>query len=210
MATRIITPSGAGHRALHPSAKNGRGIRCQSLLELDACRFLEFCPDVRSFDEQIEVEVQISPGVRRHVRPDFHVVCHGRQIVVVEVKPAEKLKQEKIKARIELLREHFASLEIPYRVLTESELRQQPLQKNLVRLMAFRSFCPWRVHGEVQEQLPTQPLAIGDLVDRLGDFQLIMRLLANQMLFTDLSAPICANSSVSINQEEYDNELLRL
>lgn len=210
MTTSIITPSGAGHRALHPSAKNNRGIRCQSLLELDACRFLEFSPDVRSYEEQVEVEVEVSPGIRRLVRPDFHVVCHGRSMVVVEVKPAEKLKQEKTKARIELLREHFAALGIPYRVLTEAELRQQPLQKNLVRLMAFRSFGPWCVPDEVREHLPKQPLALGDLVDRIRDFQLVMRLLGNQMLFTDLSMPICWNSSVSTNHEEYANELLRL
>ena len=210
MTLRIITPSGAGHRALFPSAKNRRGIRCQSLLELDACRFLEFCPDVLSYEEQVEVEVEVSRGIRRLVRPDFHVVCRGRPLVVVEVKPAEKLKQAKTAARIELLREHYGAMGISYRALTEAELRQQPLHGNLVRLMAFRSFVQKFVPDSVWEQLPKQPIALGDLVDRVGDFQQVMRLLANQMLFTDLSMPICWNSSVSTNHEDYENELLRL
>jgi hypothetical protein len=210
MTTRIITPSGAGHRALFPSAKNGRGIRCQSLLELDACRFLEFCPDVRSYEEQVEVEVSLGPGTRRIIRPDFHVVAHGRPLIVVEVKPKARLCEERICARIAVLRRQFERLGVPYRVLTEVELRQQPLQQNLCRLMTFRSFRPLPVLASIRAQLPIRPVPLGEVVERLADYQLAMRLLADGVLFTNLHAPMSVTSLVSINSEEFSDEEFRL
>lgn len=209
MTTNIITPSGAGHRCVFPSAKNQRAVSCQSLLELDACRFLEFCPDVLSYEEQVEVEIQVN-GKPRTVRPDFHCKTYEQSLVVVEVKPSAKLEKPQIKERLARVREHLAQLDIPYRVLTEVDLQRQPLQKNLVRLMGFRSFRPIPVPEFVRRQLPSSGEPLSEVVERLQDYQLAMRLLANQHLHTDLGTPITMNSIVSTNSEEFANELVRL
>ena len=161
-----------GSFLLIPCRRIGRAIRCQGQLEAAAATILANCPLARSIQEQPlqiwyawrestsgpQIRLLDRPPQRRrmgnsrvsYVVPDFLVRMTNRPMRLVEVKPSSQLDRPIVQRKLAVARAYARQQGWEYHVLTERELLNRPLLRNLRLLARYRQIA---VDQELANQL---------------------------------------------------------
>ena len=109
-----------------------------SLLQKDFMYWLEFDPDVVSYKTlAIQLEYYINGKQKRHA-PDFQVIRHQKK-QIIEVKSQKIIKSEKYRRLYPLLLKICDETGWEFIVITESQVRQEPLLSNIKLLYKYGS-----------------------------------------------------------------------
>lgn len=160
-----------GSFLLVPCPQIGRAIRCQGQLEAAAATILVSCPLVTSIQEQplqiwyVWRETSSGPQIRllekppqrrrigdsrvSYVVPDFLVRMENRPVRLMEVKPSSQLNRPIVIRKLAVARAYAHQHGWEYYVLTERELLNGPLLRNLRLLARYRQ-------TEVDQELANQ------------------------------------------------------
>lgn len=116
-----------------PSLKLGRTVQCESLLEADAALLLDASPSVTAYAEQpIRIHYWYDGVWRSHI-PDFALLL-GDQLTLIELKFSVDV-DEAVWDRTRLMAASFARFGVGYQLLTEADIRQEPMLQNARRLL---------------------------------------------------------------------------
>jgi len=130
-ARNVISPSGGIVRGKFPSRKNGRMVHHEGLLELDAIYLFETSPEIIRYREQ-PTPIHYPDGAKlRRYTPDFELLLVTGESVTIEVKPTRFLEEEKIRHKFNRIEEYTRRSTIPFVILTEKIIRQEPRLSNL-------------------------------------------------------------------------------
>lgn len=208
MVTRkVVTRSGRGIRGYFPSRKMRCMVPWESLLERDAILLLEFSPGVQSYQAQPEIILYPHGDEIRRYFPDFEISTGSGINVQIEVKTSEQLAKPKMAEKYRTIATHYQSAGRQFRILTDLEIRREPLHTNLKMLMRHS-----RHDGELASSLSqatkflqkeARPLQAMGL-----EAEIIWRLLAHGHLRCDLAEPIAASTLISLPQGDRDDSLL--
>lgn len=213
MRTRkVITRSGARIRGKFPSAKMGKSVHWESLLERDACLLLEFSSGIRSYQEQPrKVQMSASGHPDQVQYPDFEITTVDGEVGYLEIKHSSQFSRPDVKAKLQLLQEQLEEEGYFYRVLTEVEIRRQPLLQNLWCLLPYRSPCIKPIHGDLANKISSHlhETTLNELSEILGSTQSVMTLLADQHWVFDLNKKLNPGTALKRNYGvTYENILL--
>lgn len=107
-----------------------------SLLQKDFMYWLEFDPDVLSYDTSAIPLEYYSNGKQKLYVPDFQVIRHQKK-QIIEVKSQKVIKGEKYKRLYPLLSEICDEAGWEFVALTESQVWQEPLLSNIKLLYRY-------------------------------------------------------------------------
>ena len=179
-----------GTFVLVPFPKGGRSIRCQGQLEGAAAVILANCPLVELIHEQpFQIryawrETPLGPEIRlldqhnaarpavpwrcSYIVPDFLVRMASGITRLIEVKPFDKLPKPDVQRKLSVARCFAEQNGWSFHVLTERELRRDPLLGNLRLLSRYRRLM---TDAEICERILTlvaeQPTSISDVCVRV-------------------------------------------
>ncbi|HRM52436.1 MAG TPA: TnsA endonuclease N-terminal domain-containing protein [Ottowia sp.] len=204
----VISPSGGIMRCKFPSRKNGRLVHCERLLELDAAYLFETNHRVASFREQ-PITITYPDGARlRRYTPDFELTLANGLIVWVEIKPLSSLARAEVQHKVARVAEHMARIQQPFVVLNDTLLRQEPRRTNLQAIYHRASPQPRTVQASeaaLRRCSHRLPAGLTDATQALAAAGLEpYSLLLAGALRCDLSAPLTADTLITINREDDD------
>lgn len=209
-ARRVVRPTGGIFRGRFPSRKSGRTVAFESLIERDALLLFEFSRGVVSYREQPYSIYYTFEGKSRKYTPDFELTLTSGALLLVEVKPEEKALAPDEARRLRRIGEHFSELGVPFRVLTDTEIRRGALLPNLNTLFPYLGTAP----SGLQRRLAVAPLLDESFLTvaharlRLGSTPEVWRLLAQDILICNMREPLNESTALSIqNCEPSDEEL---
>jgi hypothetical protein len=134
MPVRKVSNHGGSVTGRFPSAKMGRMIAFESLLERDFIYLIEYDPVVEWFEEQpLSIEYEYE-NRQLHYTPDFHLFESG-QHVLVECKPSRFVETEENCRKFAVTREWCAERVWEFRVITDQQVRSGFRLQN-VKLLA--------------------------------------------------------------------------
>lgn len=135
---RKIPPSRGKHSRYEvPFIRKKSMILCEGSIERDYVKVLDFDPTI---NEIISQPIAIFYSYRGKVRvyfPDFKVILTNGDVWIVEIKPAEKLRKEENLIKYVVGKLYCDPRGWEYKVVTEDEIRQGFLIKNLNDLRSF-------------------------------------------------------------------------
>ncbi|ARV19526.1 hypothetical protein AEP_02600 [Curvibacter sp. AEP1-3] len=190
---KIVTRSGKRFRGKFPSRKMKTMIHWESLLELDAIHLFEFHPSIVSYYEQPSEEFYYDhEGRHRTYFPDFLLVFRSGKRLLVEVKPKALLDNPTLQNKYRAIAKRFADQDRPFRVLTEDEIRKEPLRTNLRTLRNHsKKVAHCVVDQQVQEAISAQATwRFDELSHLLGGNQHVYQHIYLDGLRMNLDAPI--------------------
>lgn len=198
-ARNALTRSSRGFRMKFPSVKLGRMVECESLLEADAVRLLEFSPGVLFYQEQ-PARIQYWDGAKmRDYYPDFQLNLRDGRIVHLEVKRSEELAKATLENKFAAIARHYSDVGMHFRIATEREIRKEPLQTNLRRLCYHRSHALQELPSitKLTHELGIAPITLNKVEQLLGS-KITWRLLAHGHLECDLNCAISSETNISV------------
>lgn len=149
-ARDVVIRGGRTYRSYIPSKKLNRMIHCESNLERDAVNLFEFSCAVVKYQEQPAL-IHYLQGLETHKYfPDFEVTLTSGEKIHIEIKPASKLAQPKVFKKLSAIAEHYKKLPIDFKILTEVQIRKEPLFSNL-KLLAKNVRQPKDITGELEK-----------------------------------------------------------
>lgn len=173
----------------------------------------EMHPLIESYQEQPSEETYYDEcGNARVCYPDFLLRLTDGSEAWVEVKRKVDLSRPKIKRKLELIALRFAEQGRSYRILSEEQIRRQPLHTNLEEL--------WKAANAVRIDTSVHSIANGlsnhrlytmaELSVLLGDEQMVLALIARGHLRTNLELQLTPTSKVwtALNKEAGDGAFL--
>lgn len=188
-ARKVVTRSGRGYRGYFPSIKLNRMVEWESLLERDFILLLEFSPAVESYREQPEKIQYERDGELYYYFPDFEVDLYSGEILHVEVKPKRKLSGKELQGKFQAISRRYDRHEATFKIMTEEEIRKEPLFSNLQKLCRYRGKLKFDLDEEWNEfkntLAPDVAYTVNQLSKRFGIHK-TMALLANHGIFCDL------------------------
>lgn len=196
---KVVTRSGRGMRGKFPSRKLGQHVHWESTRERDAILMFELHPLVLSYQEQPSADTYYDDeGTAHTCYPDFLLRTVGGKELLIEVKRSADLARPSIKRKLALIAMRYAELGRTYRVITEHEIRREPLHGNLQLLWeALRAMViPPAAHRAVGELSPQRVYTVADLVPLLGDEKTVYAFIALGRLRTNLEARLNRASPV--------------
>lgn len=212
-ARKVITRSGRGIRGKFPSKKLKRHIHWETLLERDAALMFEMHPLIASYQEQPSEETYYDEcGNVCVCYPDFLLRLIDGSKVWIEVKRKIDLSRPKIRRKLELIALRFAELGRTYRILSEEQIRREPLHSNLEELWKATNAArvDTGVHSVVNGLSNQQLYTTEEISVLLGDEQIVRALIAHGRLRTNLEMPLGPASKVwtALNKEAGDGSFL--
>ena len=196
---KVITRSGKRIRVKFPSTKLNRMIHCESPLERDAAYHFEYHPLVEGYQEQPSVEYWYDKfGVQHRYYPDFQIDFKDGRKLLIEVKPTRYLNTKKVRDQLEAVAKRFAEQDRPFRVLTEKEIRREPLFSNLKKMHRSNKKTAELVpHTVLVAKLEGGPSWLfGKLSDMLHGVNKVLRLVRSNHLQVDLELPLSSDALV--------------
>jgi hypothetical protein len=130
-ARNIISSSGGIVRGKFPSRKCKRMIHYEGLLELDAIHLFESSPLIACYWEQPFKMHYPDGGRLRRYTPDFELALTNGKTILIEVKPTRSLQNAQIQHKFKCIEAHLQRLEVPFVILTDATIRQEPRLSNL-------------------------------------------------------------------------------
>lgn len=198
---KVITRSGKRIRVKFPSTKLNRMVYCESPLERDAAYHFEYHPLVESYQEQPSIEHYYdAAGVQHRYYPDFRLNFKDGGVLLVEVKPGRYLTTRKVRTQLKFVAARFAEQNRAFRVMTEQEIRREPLFSNLKELHKACKKSTERMPASV---LPTRLTGgpswlLGKLSDLMEGKNKVLRLIRSNHLQIDLELPLSSDAVVSL------------
>lgn len=194
---KVVTRSGRGFRGYFPSRKMGQMVAWESLLERDAIQLFEFSPGVLRYRGHQELVLYPDGSRIRRYFPDFEITTAGELTFHIEVKLSSKLTLPKYADKYRAIAAHYQSQARHFRIITELELRREPLFSNLERLARHSRLSEGHAAAlsHISTLLRPGPLPLGALE---MDEATLWRLLAQGQLRCDLAAPITSSTLISL------------
>lgn len=191
---KVVTRSKVTVRYIVQSIKNAMAIECESGLERDLALVLEFSPWVDSYKEQPEkFQIPTEPKAFTTI-PDMLVTLTNGDKRFFEAKYARSAK--KLEGRHQLVAKHLETLGYRYQVLTENDIRpNQIVIDNCLYLNGFRSQSK-RSAEELSRYVPKGTFSLKELIERLGDSQLAIELIARQLIYHDFKKILSQKSEL--------------
>lgn len=127
------------------SPKTNTVFTVESSLEFDTCFHLEYSPSVKFYEAQPEGFYYEFAGRRCPYTPDFRVVDQRGSVSFLEVKPSGKVTDPDFLQRFPLKQQRAIELFSPLKLVTEKQIRVDPILGNLKllhRYSGFQSFTP--------------------------------------------------------------------
>ncbi|WP_343742424.1 TnsA endonuclease N-terminal domain-containing protein [Herbaspirillum huttiense] len=185
-------------------------IHWESQLERDAVILFEFSKGVISYREQPLTTYYALDGMIRRYTPDFEITLFTGEVVLIEVKPSEKLLDPKERTRLRRIAEHFAETGSAYRILTEIELRTGDLLANLQMVFRYREakLSPFERRKFSEQICVAEEMTFGEATALLGAKSLVWILIAEHLLFCDLRHPVTEKTVLFTGIREGCNEEL--
>jgi len=208
-----VSPSKGRVVGYYSSCKNNRGTAWESQLELKACTLFEFSPSIRSYQEQpITLWLPARYDKLSRYTPDFEITDLNGLVSYVEVKPESKLKDPLIRETLLAASTLLEKQGYPYFVLTEKELLQQHLIRNLTVLKAYK-----RYEFEANELLRAinwitiqGQSTYRDFSNYMGGPKAVLALIAQQLIATDLYQPLSLTTPIWPTEESnHENNLFK-
>jgi hypothetical protein len=195
-------------RGKFPSLKMGRMVHWESLLERDAIMLFEFSPGVTSFREQPFSTHYFIDGKMRRYTPDFELTLQCGRVLLVEVKPWDKLQVVETLRRFKAIQSHFQSSGLSFLLLDDKHIRRQPLLKNLFTLCCYRTPPPSAEELRQFEEIlnHVEPLTFGTAVQALGSERAFWQLVALEQITIELAAEIHINTPCRTTRKKSQNE----
>lgn len=204
-AREPITRSRGIVRGQFPSFKMSRMIAWESQLERRACYLFEFSRGVKSFREQpITFRVPFSDRVKRYT-PDFELILGTGEIVYVEIKPENKLKDLEILSfynniSIQLNRESYQFI-----VITDKELINAIRERNLIILRGYQQQLLSKY--EVEQTISwlkqrAKPIYLKELMTFLSSIHKAYTFIAQGLISTDLDKPFSEDTIIDYLKED--------
>ncbi|WP_280788877.1 TnsA endonuclease N-terminal domain-containing protein [Paenibacillus sp. PastF-3] len=138
-ARKIKASRGKHHRYKVPFLKTKKMIHCESSIERDYVKILDFEPNIVDIIYQ---PLQIPYIYREKIRnyyPDFKVLTKKGDVWIVEIKPEEKLRNEDNLIKYVVGRLYCNQFGWEYRIVTDKLIRPGYFQENLAILRALGS-----------------------------------------------------------------------
>lgn len=199
LARKVVTRRGRRFRGYYPSAKLGRMVSWESLLERDAILLIEFSPGVVTYREQpVEIRYPFGAGTRSYF-PDFEITLANGKQAHVEVKTVAELARPEVSGKFTAVAEHYERIKLDFIFLTNEEIQREPLQTNL-RTLSYLSHreepIGWNVH-KLSQMLGAGAIPFRDCEAKLGKV-LTQRLIAGGVLQMDLHLPMAGDTPVFV------------
>lgn len=212
---KVITRSKKTFRVKFPSKKNKCMIHCESILERDAALYLEMSHQVKSYKAQPSVETYYDNElVARLYFPDFEAILTDDSSVHIEVKPSSKLSRPDLKGKLEAIFRRYQEQGRRFRILTEKDVRSEPLHSNL-KLLAYHTreqinAQKFEALKQVLKQLTSITIAKAAAI--IGEEKDVYSLIASGYLATNLNQPINQSSLIWIRNhlQGDENDSIRL
>jgi TnsA endonuclease N terminal len=203
---KVVRPTGVNFRGRFPSRKCGRPVSFESLIERDAIILFEFSRGVSGFREQPYSVHYTLNGRTRKYTPDFELILASGAVLLVEVKPEERANEPTEFQRLARIASHFAERGIPFRILTDKQIRQRDLLFNLNGLIPYRdASLPDFQRRLLQSRLPDAPVAWAHVRSVVGSNAQVWRLLAHDLVSCDLRQRLNDHTILSIQHSEADD-----
>ena len=174
------------------------------MLEGDAVAIFDHSPDVREFMEQPCTEHVFGNGKFFRYTPDFQLTLINGTQEYVEVKPAKNLLSPKLQRRLNDIARHFEKSGRRFRVMTELEIRNKPVRRNL-KLHNYHSRAlpkDFDFSSKVQTLAETDRLTFGIAQAILQDRQAVMRLISRGCLTHDSTQPLTDTTQLTFVSAE--------
>jgi hypothetical protein len=185
-------------RYIVPSYKNGRDIQCESGLERDLMLLLEFSPQVVRYEEQPQVfRIHAEPKYF-NATPDVKVSLDSNESNFLEVK--YERKAQKLAEKHQQIAGHLKSMGYRYQVVTEKHIRpSQIVLDNCLILNGYRTQIQ-RSKDEMSNYVPGGTFTLRELIEKLGDSQLAMTLIAQQLIYHDFTKILSQKSELRASE----------
>lgn len=208
-ARKVITRSGRNIRGKFPSKKLQKQVHWETPLERDAALLFELHPLIAWYQEQPSKETYYDEcGKVRVCYPDFLLRLADGSEAWIEVKSNVDISRTKVKRKLELIALRFAEQGRTYRILSEDQIRREPLHTNLEAL--WKATKAARIdtsvhsvaHGLSNDQLYTT----AELSVLLGNEQMVLAFIARGHLRTNLELQLTPTTKVwtAMNKEAGD------
>jgi len=166
-------------------------VHCESPLEGDFVLRCDFDDQVSLIQEQPERLDYRSDGKKRRYTADFRVT-RNRISQLIEVKPEEKLGDPLVLAKLNLVQSLYAENGETLEIVTDRDIRQEPLLSNLKLLKRYRrrdlmGFQGAQIVGDLRHVLPTTVDELASLIT--GGRATVLGLIAAGHLSCDLDLP---------------------
>ncbi|WP_159602394.1 TnsA endonuclease N-terminal domain-containing protein [Hydrogenophaga sp. PBL-H3] len=199
-ARKVVTRRGKKIRGKFPSKKLGKIVEWESLIERDAILMMEYHPAVLRYQEQPSEETYYdASGNARRCYPDFSCDLASGKTILLEIKSAKELDHDKkMQRKLGQIALSFARQGRPYRVLTDKEIRRQPLHANLLRLHdAHRATLPHTSEPHLPISVARNSAhVLGTWAEMLGSETIALGHIARGRLRTDLELALTSESLV--------------
>lgn len=111
--------TGYGIKTKFNSAKNNTALNADSVYELARFYQLESDVSVKSFSRSKD---RIPYGENSTYVPDIEIIYKDGSKVVEEIKPAFKVEDEKVQAKVKGAEQYYSNKDIVYRIITENDI----------------------------------------------------------------------------------------
>lgn len=141
-ARKVITRRTNRVIGLFTSLKNRALVPWESQLEFDCLRLLEVDNTVALFSAQPEVLQYELGGDEHRYYPDLRVDYRDGRTEIVEVKFEADAVEPANQARFEVVAEIYKKRGIGFRLMTERDIRREPLLENARLMLEARDLSP--------------------------------------------------------------------
>lgn len=196
---KVVTRSGKRFRGKFPSQKLNRMVHWESMIERDAILHFEYHPLVLDYQEQPSIEIYYDrAGDQHQYFPDFRLTFIGSEDLFVEVKPVHVLATKVVRDKLQAISKRFNEQARLFRVMTEDDIRRQPLFGNLQKLhLASKRASQKMPNEELLRALSGGPRwKLANISSQLHGVQNVLRLVQANYLQIDLEKQITDNSDV--------------
>lgn len=184
------------------SCKMGTSLSYYSLLQKDFIYWLEFDPDVLSYNTPAIPLEYYSNGKQKLYVPDFQVIRHHKR-QIIEVKSQKIIKSQKYRRLYPLLSENCNDTGWEFIALTESQVQQEPTLSNIKLLYRYarENFSIDEYQNCLAILKSTVPASLAEIGQALDCHNIrrnvLFKLLFYSLVEIDLKKSISANSVIT-------------
>lgn len=168
-------------------------------MERDAILHFEYHPLVLSYQEQPSIEIYYDKVGKQHrYFPDFRVTFRDGEDLYVEVKPLRVLITKVVHDKLQAVAKRFEEQGRRFRVMTEDDIRRQPLLANLQRLHSASKRAAQKIpDAQLAKTLSGGPSwKLANLSAQLLGVHNVLRLVQSNHLQIDLEKQLTDDSDV--------------
>lgn len=165
----------------------------------NAILHFEYHPLVLSYQEQPSIEIYYDKQGKQHrYFPDFRLTFYEGEDLYVEVKPSRVLTTKVVSDKLQAIAKRFEEQDRRFRVMTEDDIRRQPLLTNLQKIHTSSRRTSQEIPGaQLIKTLSGGPLwKLADISAQLRGVCQVLRLVQSNHLQIDIEKPLSDDSDV--------------